>query len=108
MVFAFCGFNLFNLMHVNHIAVVAHVPWLLLGTHVLLTTEDRRNRALAFAGVALATGSQLLIGNPQYIWLTFVVLAFMVLCLLPQGPRLSRVPLLVGAECARAHLIGAT
>ena len=97
MVFAFCGFNLFNLMHVNHIAVVAHIPWLLLGTHVLLTTADRKYRALAFGGVALTGGSQLLVGNPQYIWLTALVVAFMVLCLLYTGKGFSRLPLLLGA-----------
>jgi hypothetical protein len=106
MVFTFCGFNLFNLMHVNHIAVVAHIPWLLLGTYVLLTTADRNGRALAFGGVALAGGSELLVGNPQYIWLTLVALAFMVLCLLYAGIRLSRLSLLLGASVL-GILIGA-
>jgi hypothetical protein len=106
MVFAFSGFNLFNLMHVNHIAAVAHVPWLLLAAHVLLTSRDQRSRALGFAGVALAVGSQLLVGNPQYVWLTSLVLGFMVLCLLYAGAPFSRVPLLVGAGVLGA-LIGA-
>jgi hypothetical protein len=53
MVFTFSGFNVFNLMHMNHAAVIAHLPWLLLATHILLTSPDRKNRALAFAGVAM-------------------------------------------------------
>jgi len=106
MAFTFSGFNLFNLMHVNHIAAVAHMPWLLLGTHVLLTSRDRRRCAWAFAGVALAVGSQLLVGNPQYVWLTLVVLGFMVLCLLYAGAPSSRVPLLLAAGMLGA-LIGA-
>jgi hypothetical protein len=106
MVFAFSGFNLFNLMHVNHIAAVAHVPWLLLGAHVLLTSGDRPSRAWGFAGVAVALGSQLLVGNPQYVWLTFVVLGFMVLCLLYAGAPFSRVALLLVAAMFGA-LIGA-
>jgi hypothetical protein len=41
MVFTFSGFNLFNLMHMNRAAVIAHLPWLLLATHVLPTSPDR-------------------------------------------------------------------
>ena len=106
MVFAFSGFNLFNLMHVNHIAAVAHVPWLLLAAHVLLTSPDRRGRAPAFVGVALVVGSQLLIGNPQYMWLTFVVLALMTAWLWHDGVPTSRVGLLIGAGALGA-LLGA-
>ena len=29
LVFTFCGFNLLHFVHVNAIAVVAHMPWLL-------------------------------------------------------------------------------
>ena len=32
MVFTFSGFNVFNLMHMNHAAVIAHLPWLLLAS----------------------------------------------------------------------------
>ncbi len=106
MVFAFSGFNLFNLMHVNHIATVAHVPWVLLGAYVLLTSTERRGRAWAFAGVALVVGSQLLVGNPQYMWFTLVALGYMTLCLLYTGAASSRVPLLLGALMLGA-LIGA-
>ena len=106
MVFTFSGFNLFNLMHMNHAAVIAHLPWLLLASHILLTSPDRRNRALAFAAVALVVGSEHLIGNPQYVWLTYVVLAYMVGCLWYAGAPSSRVAMLVGAGVLGA-LIGA-
>jgi hypothetical protein len=97
MVFTFSGFNLFNLMHLNHAAIIAHAPWLLAAAHLLLTSSDRRHRALAFAGVALIVGSELLLGNPQYVWLTGVVLAFMTVCLWYSGAPASRVALLAGA-----------
>ena len=106
MVFAFSGFNLFNLMHVNHIATMAHAPWVLLGAHVLMTSTDRRHRAWAFAGVAGAVGSQFLVGNPQYVWLTLVAAGYMTLCLLYAGTRPARVALFLSAMTAGA-LIGA-
>ena len=106
MVFTFSGFNLFNLMHVNHIATLAHAPWVLLCSHVLLTSADRRSRAWAFAGLALVVGSQMLVGNPQYVWLTFIALAYLTLCLLYTAAPYGRVPLLFGAVMLGA-LIGA-
>jgi hypothetical protein len=95
MVFAFSGFNLLHLMHVNMIAVVSHAPWILLAAHVLLTSADSRARAWAFAGVALLLASQLLLGFPQCVWMTgFAVGVLAVLCG-RTAPR--RVVLLLGA-----------
>ena len=74
----------------NHAAVIAHLPWLLLASHVLLTSPDRKNRALAFAGFALVVGSQHLTGNPQYVWLTSVALAYMIACLWYAGAPSKR------------------
>jgi hypothetical protein len=97
VVFTFSGFNLYNVMHVNHIAAVAHVPWLLLATHWLLTSPDRRSQTLAFGGIVLAVGSQLLVGNPQYVWLTSIVLVFMTGCLWCAGAPAKRVGTLIVA-----------
>jgi hypothetical protein len=106
IVFTFSGFNLYNVMHMNHIAAVAHMPWLLLATHFLLTSFDRRGRAFAFGGVAIVLGSQLLVGNPQYVWLTGIALAFMTGCLWYAGAPASRVGLLIVA-LALGALLGA-
>jgi hypothetical protein len=82
MVFAFGSFNLLHLIHLNGIAIVAHLPWLLWAIDVmfrkpLLTGrghgEWRRKRWLAFCGVALLTGSQLLLGYPQYVLFSLAV-----------------------------------
>ena len=70
IVFTFSGFNLLHFMHMNAIAVVAHIPWLLLGVDVLLRSTDRRQVAVAQAAVSLGTGSQLLLGHPQFVWLS--------------------------------------
>ena len=70
MLSAFSGFTLYNLMHVNHIATLAHAPWLLLACHGVIAGK-RAAASLALA--ALVTGSQLLTGNPQYVWITLVL-----------------------------------
>ncbi len=106
MVIAFSGFNLFNLSHVNHIATIAHATWVLLAAYVLLTTDARDARAFAFALLAAIFGSQLLVGHPQYVWMTFLALGFMVLCLLRSGTPWPRVGWLGGA-LALGFMIGA-
>lgn len=73
IVFSFSGFNLLHFMHINAIAVVAHIPWLLAAIDVLLRATDVRHVALAQLFIALATASQLLLGFPQSVW--FSVLA---------------------------------
>lgn len=86
-VLAFGGFTIFNAMHVNHIGTLAHLPWILLATDILVWSSSARGRAVAFAGLAAAVGLQLLAGNPQYVWLTGVaVLALLVWAVLRGAP----------------------
>jgi hypothetical protein len=75
MLFAFSGFNLLHHHHVNLVAVVAHMPWLLAAADVLIVSERRRARRLAFAGVAVILGSEFLLGFPQGIWWNGIALA---------------------------------
>ena len=81
IVFSFSGFCTLHFLHPNAIAVVAHIPWLLFAQDVLLrpSTGPRRWRVSAEVGIALLTGSQLLLGYPQYVW--FSLLAEAALCL---------------------------
>ena len=72
LLFTFSGFNLLHFVHPNAIAIVAHIPWLLWAIDVLLLDSDRRRRIAAQAGIALLTGSQLLLGYPQYVWFSLV------------------------------------
>jgi hypothetical protein len=72
LVFTFSGFNLLHFVHPNAIAVVAHVPWLLWAIDVALTAPGRRAQAAATALIALLTGSQLLLGYPQYVWFSLL------------------------------------
>jgi hypothetical protein len=74
MLFAFSGFNLLHLHHVNMVAVVAHMPWLLAAADVLITGERRRPRVLAFTAMAMILGSEFLLGFPQAVWWNLMAL----------------------------------
>ena len=73
MLSAFSSFTIYNAMHVNHIATLAHAPWLLVACYGVITGT---RPAASFALAALVTGSQLLTGNPQYMWITLVAATY--------------------------------
>jgi hypothetical protein len=75
MLFSFGGFNLLHLHHVNMVAVVAHIPWLLAAADVLIVDERKRARTLAFVAMSLIPGSELLLGFPQAVWWSMMALA---------------------------------
>ena len=60
--FAFSGFSVLHLPHMNAIAVVAHVPWLLLAID-LATSESSRTRVKGLVAISLLFGSQGLLGT---------------------------------------------
>jgi hypothetical protein len=72
LLFTFSSFNLLHFVHPNAIAIVAHVPWLLWAIDIVLCDSRRRRVAAATAGIALLTGSQLLVGYPQYVWFSLL------------------------------------
>jgi len=72
LVFTFSGFNLLHFVHPNAIAVVAHIPWLLWAIDVALVDSGRSRVVAAQTAVALLTGSQLLLGYPQYVWFSLL------------------------------------
>jgi hypothetical protein len=70
--FTFCGFNLLHFVHVNAVAVVAHVPWLLWAADKLVRSSTRGERLFMTAMIGTLTASQLLLGYPQYVFLSLV------------------------------------
>lgn len=72
LAFTLSGFNLLHFVHPNAIAVVAHIPWLLWAIDVMLVEPERRRVAAAQLGVALLTGSEMLLGYPQYVWFSLL------------------------------------
>jgi hypothetical protein len=72
LAFTFSGFNLLHFVHPNAIAVVAHIPWLLWMIDVMLVAPNRNRVVAAQTGIALLTGSQILLGYPQYVWFSLL------------------------------------
>jgi hypothetical protein len=75
MLFAFSGFNLLHHQHLNVVAVVAHMPWLVAAADVAIVEERQRVRTLGVAAIALILGSELLLGFPQAVWWNVMTLA---------------------------------
>jgi hypothetical protein len=86
----FGGFTLPHYSHTNAIAIVAHMPWLLWLTDVLWHEKNPRRKAIAGASIAMLTGSQILLGYPQYVYFSCIAEGVYVLCLLSQKPLVSR------------------
>lgn len=78
--FTFSGFCTLHFLHPNAIAVVSHLPWLLYCIDRVLKAGSRWACLRAETGIAILTGSQILLGYPQYVW--YSVLAEMLYCLL--------------------------
>ena len=72
LLFTFCGFNLLHFVHPNAVAIIAHIPWLLWAIDIVLSDSRRRKVAAAAAAIAILTGSQLLLGYPQYVWFSLL------------------------------------
>jgi hypothetical protein len=73
MAFAFSGFNLLHVVHFNALAVICHIPWLLLSVDILLRGADLRLAAVASLAVSLLTTSQVLLGYPQYVLFSLIL-----------------------------------
>ncbi len=67
LAFTFSSFNLLHFVHPNAVAAVAHIPWLLAMIDIVMVDANRWKVALAQAFLALLTGSQILLGCPQYV-----------------------------------------
>jgi hypothetical protein len=73
MVFTFSGYNLFHLIHVNLVAAVAHIPWILLLVDRLARESRPRTRARTFIALTLVVASQILVGHIQQVWFTVLL-----------------------------------
>ncbi|WP_254053261.1 YfhO family protein [Singulisphaera sp. GP187] len=90
LVFALGGYNMLHFMHMNVLAMLAHVPWLLLAIDVTLRAQDRRQVALARVFLSLLTASQIVMGHVQFAWISGVCEASYGLVLAWQVPGAAR------------------
>lgn len=70
--FAFAGFAVFHYMHLNAVAVVAHFPYALLAIDWLMRAQTPTGRAWGGLALAVVTGSELLLGYPQYVYFSLL------------------------------------
>ena len=94
--FAFSGFNLLRLCHMNVVATAAHLPWLLLACDAALS-DDRRRRGQALAAVSLIIASQVLLGFPQCVWMSALASVIYAVFRCRRGSRLWPLALAGGA-----------
>ncbi len=69
----FSGFTLLHFMHVNALSIIAHIPWLLFAIDRLLDAKTATRVRHAMLAIVLLTGSQLLLGYPQYVWMSLLI-----------------------------------
>ncbi|MGH7151246.1 MAG: hypothetical protein ACREIU_11125, partial [Planctomycetota bacterium] len=99
ILFSFGSFALFHLDHSPSVAILAHLPWILLLSDRVL--RGGRMARLAAAGVALLTASQLLLGHPQSVGLSLLgELAYAGIVWSEARPPLRGFAILAGAKLA--------
>lgn len=106
LVFTYSGFSLLHLNHMNLVAVLAHLPWLLLAIDVALRSTSRTHVWLAGGAVSLLLASQVLLGHPQTVWLSGLLIAGYVLWLYRSWASRLR-PAIVGVALVLGFLMGA-
>lgn len=104
LAFTFCGFNLLHFVHPNAIAVVAHIPWLLWAIDAAsdAAASNAAGRRAAWTAIALLTGSQLLLGYPQYVWFSLLAEGAYAVFLLTRRPAVAFVAYLASAKVVGA------
>jgi hypothetical protein len=105
LLFALSGYTLLRLTHLNVVAILAHTPWLLWLIDCSVREVRPARREGARLGIALLTGSQILLGYPGAVVLSGLIEGLYVLHLSRQGRVFAPLLWLVGAKLLGA-LIG--
>lgn len=93
--------------HLNATGVISHIPWLLLYIDLLAGAPGPRVAAATRAAIALLTASQLLLGYPQWVWISLMAEGLYLMLCAASGGRPAR--LLAGYFTAKTFglLLGA-
>jgi hypothetical protein len=102
MLYTFSTNNVSHGCHVNYLSILAHMPWLLWLIDGATAGATPTRRRLSLVGIALLTGSQLLLGQPQAM--SYSLLAEILYCCFRVEPL--RLPLRVGLPLVSAKLLG--
>lgn len=102
LLYTFSANNFCHGCHVNYLGILAHVPWLLWLIDGATAGATPLRRRLSLVGIALLTGSQLLLGQPQAM--SYSLLTEIVYCCFLVEPM--RRPLHVGLPLVSAKLLG--
>jgi hypothetical protein len=101
LLFAFSGFLLLHYHHMNMVAVLAHLPWLLGAADMVVAGERPNERRAGFAALALLIGSAFLVGFPQAVWWDALALGAFALLRAAETGRWRAL-----APCAAALVLG--
>lgn len=85
--FAFSGYNLMHAAHLNMVAVLAHLPWVVWLCDIVLVEPARSRRRAAALALVGVFGSQWLLGFPQAVYFTFLAIVPLAAIRAWQGAR---------------------
>jgi hypothetical protein len=86
--YTFCSGSILHNIYPNYQTVIAHLPWILVLLDKAAATVSAPVRRSAFSGVAVLTGSQVLLGSPQALsYSLFAEALFVVLLAWHRRPR---------------------
>jgi hypothetical protein len=103
----FFGYAILHFMHINSVAILAHLPWALwLVDRMLRGPGNGRRLAVEGAALALVIASALLLGHPQTVWYVGLV-GVAHAAAVAVGERRGRRLLLVSAFAMLGVLLGA-
>jgi hypothetical protein len=95
--FGFSGFIVLHHHHLNLVAAVVHVPWLLAAIDVVMEARNRRALAGGYAAVAVILASEILVGFPQALWFSLLAASVWVVFRTLETKRTARVFIVTGA-----------
>jgi hypothetical protein len=89
LLFTFSNFTVQHNSHINAVAIIAHLPWMLLATDRLIDDSHAWRRAAAGLGLGLLIMSEWLLGYPQYVLMNTLVEGIYLLWRLPGWRRMA-------------------
>ena len=98
LLFTFSAFNIQRLRHLNALAIIAQMPWVLYCADIIAREKNARYVRWGAAGLAILNASQLLLGYPQYFWFSSLLVGcYVVFLLARRDTNLVRAAAFAGA-----------